>query len=310
MSTQNEIKEFLQKNIHTESYRGLKYDYIYGQPTDIDLSIQSEIIINRAEKDLAIIKERSKKYMEREGFKVGERIELPDGQEVMISHVWDDTVQTSNGGSMHLSSGGGISFSGGLDSGLKKSDLIRIDTLGEANIWIFHNNSAGGGRGVYHTIPVTKYRTKRGADLSGVPQVEELRKQKIREKAEKITFINGNGNNYTLPLPELCILNRTPSKSDYNKVKEFPRTDCTISGLKFEANGMDNLVCQPMKLSQITRLLRENDFKVEHHNNASSRNTLYLTPTISDREITREFPTVGAFYQKPFVPNKATKTDF
>lgn len=303
MNISNEVKDFITRNVNTESYRDVDYEYNYGKSPEIDFSIQSPRIIEKAERDLAIIKERSKAYMNRDGFRVGERIVLPDGQTVIISNVLGDKVQTSHSGSLHLFSGGGISFSGGLDSGLKKSDLIRIDEISKVEVWIFHEGRSGGGRGVYYDMPVPMYRTKRGADLSGVPQVAALRKKIEQEKSETITRINGNGQEYTLHLPEVIILNPMPSKYPQNAPKEFPRTDCTISGLKFKANGMNNLICQPMKLSQITRLLKENDFKVSFRHNGSNQNTLFLTPTISEREITREFPTVGAFYQPPTKSN-------
>jgi len=290
MNISNEVKEFLQNNLYTESYRsGVTYSGWDAKP-EIDMGIQSERTIQKAERDLAIFRERSQKYLEREGFKVGERIKLPDGQEVVISNVWEDTVQTSHSGSMHLGSEGGVSFSGGLDSGLKKSDLVRIDEMSTTNVWIFHEGYSGGGRGVYHNMPVTMYKTKEGADLSGVPQVKELQKQKIRDKAETITRINGNGNPYTLPLPELMIVNRRGTYSSYDKVKEFPMEDCVISGLSFESNGYNTLRCQPMKLSQINRLLNDHDFEAVFYNNCSNENTLMLTPTNSQRDITRVFP--------------------
>ena len=263
------VKDFLQCNLFTESYRDIKHDYEYNGKNLIDFSIQPESLIKKAEKDLILIKDRVKNYHNKQGFKVGEFIHLPDGQKVIISHIWEDTVQTSGGGSMHLNSGGGISFSGGLDSGIKKTDLILTEKFDSGQIWIFHEGLSGGNRGVHYKMPFRVYKTKKGADLTGIPQVAELKRQKLIDKAEKITRINGNGQEYILPVPEIQI-------NELGKDLKFG--DCLkISGLKFVKKAW-NLETQPMKVEQVNRLLRWNNFKGTFYNNGTYKNVLILTP--------------------------------
>jgi len=276
-----EVKDFLQANLFSSSYSGIVHDYDYNGENLIDFNAQPEHIIKAAEKDCKILNDRAKKNAERPGFQVGQFINLPDGQMVIISHVWEDSVQTSGGGSMCLGSGGGLSYSGGLDSGISKKDLILTDETRKGGIWFFHEGRSGGNRGVNFSISFKVYRTEKGADLSGIPQVKALAKKKIVEQSETITRINGNGNSYKMHMPELTIL---------NKDKTYPMQDTVISGLQFISNGWGNLTAQPMKLSEINKVLKENDFKADYHNNASHHNTLFLTPTKSDREIRREFP--------------------
>jgi len=264
-----DVKQFLQTNLFTESYRRINHEYEYNGKNLIDFNIQHESVIKKAEKDLILIKDRVKNYHNRQGFKVGEFIYLPDGQKVIISHIWEDTVQTSGGGSMHLNSGGGISFSGGLDSGIKKTDLILTKEFDSGQIWIFHEGLSGGNRGVHYKMPFRVYKTKKGADLTGIPQVAELKRQKLIDKAEKITRINGNGQEYILPVPEIQI----------NELgKDLKIGDCLkISGLKFVKKYW-NLQTQPMKVKQVNRLLRWNNFKGTFYNNGTYKNVLILTP--------------------------------
>ena len=264
-----DVKQFLQTNLFTESYRSINHEYEYNGKNIIDFNIQHESVIKKAERDLILIKDRIKNYHNRQGFKVGEFIHLPDGQKVIISHIWDDTVQTSGGGSMHLNSGGGISFSGGLDSGIKKTDLILTEEFDSGQIWIFHEGLSGGNRGIHYKMPFRVYKTKTGADLTGIPQVAELKKQKLIDKAEKITRINGNGQEYILPVPEIQI-------NELGKDLKFG--ECLkISGLKFVKKYW-NLQTQPMKVEQVNRLLRWNNFKGTFYNNGTYKNVLILTP--------------------------------
>ena len=267
------LEEFAELN---KGKRFYFFDIEFGYPLPaLDWEAQSERVKNTVKRDFNLLQEYAANM--REGLKVGDFLRLPDGQAVIFSHIWEDGLcQTTPGGSIHLSRSGGLSYSGGLDSGVKVEDLIKTEETKPGLIWFWHEGSAGADRGVNAYVNFNVWETKPGTDLSGVPQVEALRKEKIREKAEKITRINGNGHEYTLPLPELYIL---------NKDKKYPLEDCKISGLKFESCGFGNLRCQPMKLKEINRLLSAHSFKADFHNNASNKNTLFLTPVIeSERD--------------------------
>jgi len=280
-----DVKQFLQANLFTESYRGINHEYEYNGKNLIDFNIQPERVIKKAERDLSIINDRVKNFHKRQGFKVGEFIYLPDGQKVIISHVWDDTVQTSGGGSMHLHSGGGISYSGGLDSGIKKEDLILTDKFDSGQIWIFHEGLSGGNRGVYYKMPFRVYKPKPGADLSGIPQVAELKRQKLIAKSETITRINGNGQPYTLHMPEITIT----VLHDAYKNEAVKGEKLTLGGLNFKVDHWGNLKVQPMTKKQIDTLLKSYNFTGTYYNNGTYQNELYLKATHpTDREIMRE----------------------
>ena len=57
---------------------------------------------------------------------------------------------------------------------LLKNDLILTNETKLSQIWIFHQGHSGGGRGVHYNIPFKVYKTKKEADLSGIPQIKKL----------------------------------------------------------------------------------------------------------------------------------------
>ncbi len=83
-----------------------------------------------------------------------------------------------------------------------------------------------------------------------------------------LTLINGNKQPYTIDLPRLCILGRQWNDVALAHVKEN-------TGLSFEAKhyGMES---QPTTCEQIAALFLTYNFKTQYHNNASTRNTIYL----------------------------------
>jgi hypothetical protein len=278
-----EITDFLTLNRFTESYRGIKQsegDYNpYLSPRAIDLKIQPDYIINDAIQDLNIISERVVNFNARKGARVGDYISLPDGQMVIISHNWNENqVQTSGGGSMHMGQSGFLSFSGGMDSGLKETDLIPTKETKKGTIWIFHGGFSGGNRGVYSKINFRVFKTRPGADLSGIPQISALKKQKLIEKSETITRINGNGNEYTMHMPEIMIVE--PHDSYKDKFVKF--NTFTLAGLKFKITHWNIAASQPMTRKQINDMLKMYAFKGTFYNNANNKNQLFLEATTPD----------------------------
>ena len=277
----SELKNFLTLNRWANSYaynlKQAEGDYNpYLQPKEIDINIQPESLINNALKDLQIIKSREQEYNKIKGLRIGDFIHLPDNTYTQITHIWnqDGQVQTGNNGSMHLGSGY-ISRSGSLDSGLNAKDLILTEETKQGTIWIFHKGFSGANRGVNYKINFRVYKTKPGADLSGIPQIEALKKQKIIEQSETITRINGNGQEYTMHMPEIIIIRGAADR----KLKRGETIN--ISSLKFVSDSY-HLKAQPMKLKQINNLLKHNNFKGEFYNNASNKNKLYLEPTTAE----------------------------
>lgn len=151
---------------------------------------------------------------------------------------------------------------------MKIDDLILTDETEMRSIWIFHKGYSGADRGVYAKIAFKVYRTKEGADLTGIPQVAALVKKNFLATCETITRINGNKQPYTMPIPELVVL--TLERQEGGKVVK-------ISGLDFVATYWGNeLRCQPTTVKQINDLLLENDFKGSYYGN-DNRLRLELT---------------------------------
>ena len=273
--TANKIQDFLGINRSTNSYAyDLDYEFEWDtrKQKPIDLKKQSETVLKNAKEDLKYFFNAANEYEKREGFKIGAKIELPDGSHTYITHVWSDTVQTGNQGSCFLSKCGHISRSGGLDSGLKKSDLILTEKTDKILVWFWHMGWSGANRGVNYYLPVQVYKTKKGCDLSGIPQIAENKRQKLIAKSETITRINGNGQPYTMHMPELRIIKPHPQYTE--KIKDLK--SFVLAGLRFDVMCNGIAKCQPMKKAEIDKLLSMYDFKGTFYNNCGSKNTLYL----------------------------------
>lgn len=266
---------FLTINRWSNSYANkLNQDFSYSNQKELNLEEQSESVILQALEDISLIKEREKAFKARKGFKVGEVIKLPYGLSTHITHVWEDgQIQTGNLGSCHLSTSGYLSRSGGLDSGLKASELIPTEKTEKHSIWIFHKGSSGADRGVYYPIEFNVYEVKEGADLSGtiIPQHE---KKILQEKSETITRINGNGNPYTLHMPMIYL--------DRNIFKDIKNWHELENGIKRDLHGLEfiyqgwNFKTQPMTKNEIDTFLRSGKYHAKFYNNGTYRNTLFI----------------------------------
>ena len=86
-----------------------------------------------------------------------------------FTHIWDDTAQTAGTehGSYYLGESG-LSYSGGLDPGVEKSDLVLTGDYKNGDVWFFDGDIGGAGRGVTFSIPMQVYTVYPGTDLSGV----------------------------------------------------------------------------------------------------------------------------------------------
>jgi hypothetical protein len=216
-----------------------------------------------------ILEERTKAFNSHEGARVGDYLKLPYGLYTRFTYVWDDSVQTGGGaGSYYLGSAGYCSYSGGLDSGVKKTDIIQTNETKKGYIWFFKDGISGGGRGIDFEVECRVFELKEGADISGLPQIKEHEKKLIRDRAEKITLINGNGQPYTLPLPEIHI--NTDNINDVALKHIYENT-----GLSFVRCGW-SYVCQPLEHKQIVALLMTYNLSFRFYNNACHYNTLMV----------------------------------
>lgn len=98
--------------------------------------------------------------------RVGDFIEFANGTVERVSHVWDgmaehggtDGVQTSEGGSWHVSRGG-ASFSGGLNSIIPMDTLTDTGETRKGSGWFWHHDWSGANRGVPATFTFRVYRS-------------------------------------------------------------------------------------------------------------------------------------------------------
>lgn len=101
----------------------------------------------------------------REGPRVGDFCERPGEDTVFhrtnsrFTHNGDDFMQTGGGdGSYHISQCGFASYSGGLDPGVQKANLVDTGRTKWASFWFFKDNFAGGHCGVSVTLTVRVYQ--------------------------------------------------------------------------------------------------------------------------------------------------------
>lgn len=215
-----------------------------------------------------ILQERTVTYSLKQGPRVGDFLRLPHGEYVRFTHIWDEHIQTYYNGSFYLGNGY-ISYSGSLDHGIKKSDILPTTETKEGGVWFFDKDMQRAGGGVDYKITFRVFEIKEGSDTSGIPQIADYAKKLYRDQAETITRINGNGQPYTLPLPELHI-------QVINGLHELPLKHIEENtGLKFTPSSYGYTV-QPLKASQIVTLFGTYNFSSTYYNNASISNALVL----------------------------------
>ncbi len=122
-----------------------------------------------------ILRTRTIAFDSRPGARVGDFLRLPRldprvPQFTRFTHDHGDSIQTGGNAnsSYYLTSGGGLSYSGGLDPGVKTSDLILATGFHEGSVWFFDKDISGAGRGVYFNISCRVYDLRPGADTSGL----------------------------------------------------------------------------------------------------------------------------------------------
>ena len=220
----------------------------------------SELNMQEVTKDFALLQEYTKAYHRRHSKitpSVGDCLFLPDGQVVYFCSIYDSKAQTCGGGSFHLTPSGYLSYSGGLDSGTSFSDIELTNKAYVLRIWFCHRGYLCGGCGIYAHIQCRVWKTKVGANLFGIPQVETFRRRKLKEQSELITKIDGNGRKYDEYLPEIVIKKKGVSEE---LIREIEQT----TGLIFTDTYCYVPVywCQPMKLEQIKKLKSYQQFKL------------------------------------------------
>lgn len=265
-----EIKAHLELNASTESYRHLPGNYEcrdgrWGHYVDWEKVGQR--FIEMAEHNLKILAERMADFDKKEGPRVGDYLELPYGMVTRFTYDWGEEIQIGGGShSFYLGTGGYTSYSGSLDPGIKKEYMVDAGYKKDGLVWFFHEGYSGGGRGVYFSVPFRVFKLVENYDTSTIWMVQNKERQMYREKAETITRINGNGQPYTLPIPEINLIGVT-----HEQVLKIE----SESGLKFEKGPWNNYRCQPLFKHELTAV--DNAFKWEktYYNNGTTENSIY-----------------------------------
>lgn len=108
------------------------------------------------DRDAAIARTRMTALDAREGPRVGDFVRFADGVERRISHLWDNGVQTSDGGRFYLGDYG-CSFSGALHLPVHYESLTLTDERQRGWVWIFHHDVARAHNGVDFTTEFRVY---------------------------------------------------------------------------------------------------------------------------------------------------------
>lgn len=124
-----------------------------------------------------ILSERTVVFNRISGPRVGDYLYIPSidkrvPEYTRFTHDWTDSIQTGGiGGSFYMGESGALSYSGGLDPGVKVADLILTDATKDGSVWFFDEDRPGGGRGKTFNIPMRVYTLKEGANIDGLHHI-------------------------------------------------------------------------------------------------------------------------------------------
>lgn len=124
-------------------------------------------------RDAEILAERVKAFDQIAGPRVGDFVEFSNGVTHRFAHDWGERgLQTTAGGSWYLGKGY-VSFSGGLDPCIPRDSLTDTGDTREGDVWFFHHDLWGAGRGIDARVTFRVYRTTETFPASITPTDEE-----------------------------------------------------------------------------------------------------------------------------------------
>lgn len=228
--------------------------------------------------NLNILKNRMELYNKKAGVRVGDWLKLPYGLYTRFTHDWGEDIQTGGSHGFYLGNGY-ASYSGSLDSSISKTVLLPTNEIKSGSVWFFDKDISGAGRGVDFEADFRVFELKEGADLTPFPKVREYEKEQYRQQAETITRINGNGNPYSMPVPELLIL----SKREKGKMTDIPVPDglreiCAKYG-KVYSNELYSVTVQPLTITAMCKILGAHENTPTFYDNWNYKNTLMIQLT-------------------------------
>jgi hypothetical protein len=262
------------------------------------------------EKNNKILEERMKAYNEIEGCRVGDYIRELNGRLTRVTHDWNEPGETSetiqHGGSeygQYYLGNGYISYSGGLDSGIKKNQLKPTGEMKQGKVWFFNNDFAGAGRGidfmvsfrVFEVIPDSsfdnkiyfrrendnKFHVDDGSERFGLTfsTYAEMRASinakyelvDVSRHIDTVTVYNGNDQPMIKDLPKVVLVlpeERTLDPVILNHIKKNTDLEFKKVSMGYEA--------QPGTSDQIVRLFMKENLNTVYHDNWNTRNTLFV----------------------------------
>lgn len=138
------------------------------------MSAYEELMKKKKERQQQILAERMKKYDEIHGVRVGDWIETPNGRMTRATYDWGEEIQDGGGeyGQFYLGDGY-ISYSGGLDPGVRKDELVNTGKVKNGKVWFFKDDIWTAGNGIEFIVPFRVFKlvnddehTKIGESLS------------------------------------------------------------------------------------------------------------------------------------------------
>jgi len=136
------------------------------------------------EADQKIYDQQLKQWLNQVGPRVGDFLRLWEGsgdcpahryEFTRFTHDWSDSIQSGGENGSFWWGGEYCSYSGGLDGGCPKSDLIDTASFRQGRVWFFSDNYACANNGVDVEIPCRVFKLREGVVAPGV----EFFKQRI-----------------------------------------------------------------------------------------------------------------------------------
>lgn len=120
-----------------------------------------------------ILADRMARFDRMPGPRVGDFLRLPRIDPRVpefdrFTHDWGDTLQTGGMSGSYYHGGSHLCYSGGLDPGIAKADIVATGETWHGEVWFFDRDIAGKGRGVYFSAPMRIFDLRPGADASQV----------------------------------------------------------------------------------------------------------------------------------------------
>jgi len=131
-----------------------------------------EINPTLSDNNLRILSERLAAFDNIPFPRVGDYIRLPCGDLRRFTHDWAGGLQTTvqrdkdhYSASFYLSSDGYVSFSGSLDSVIKRDNIHRTDKTKIGGFWFFSDDQVRAHNGVQVCLPCRVYECREGGDV-------------------------------------------------------------------------------------------------------------------------------------------------